>query len=266
MLKNDSVRLLVERVNLRLLLVVAVVFAVGMAILFWSGAQEYWKGLEQWQALLRSLGAALVVSGALATIWNFAGKRAFMDEVLAKAGISKEVTFAGILRVTNQYLQEVDWSSLFTSVRKLDLFFAYAQTWRHTHTHELQALAKKHDARIRVVLPDPEHGPTIAELARRFSCSEEGARNRVNDALENFRSLSSSPDRAADIGVWLLQAAPQFAFYRFDRTGIFSLYSHSRDRTPVPTFVVESGGTLYDFIRKEFDAMVREGGLARRVV
>ncbi len=38
-----------------------------------------------------------------------------MDEVLArvlaKAGIAKELTFAGILRVTNAYLREVDWGS-----------------------------------------------------------------------------------------------------------------------------------------------------------
>ena len=263
--QTDGVRLLVERVNLRLVLVVLVVFFLGSAALLWSGFSDYWKGREHWQALLRNLGAALAVTGALTTIWNFAGRRAFMDEVLAKAGIAKELTFAGIVRVTNAYLREVDWASLFRQVQKLDLFFAYARTWRHAHTDELQTLARRPGARIRVVLPDPEDCQTVAELARRFRCTDEELKRRVNEAYEDFRGLQSLPDRAAEVGVWFLPAAPQCAFYRFDRVGIISLYTHRRDRTPVPTFVVESGGTLYDFIRKEFDAMVQERGLARRV-
>jgi hypothetical protein len=116
------------------------------------------------------------------------------------------------------------------------------------------------------VLPDPEDKPTVVELARRFGCSEEELKRRICTAFEHFSRLQSSPERMADIGIWFLPATPQFAFYRFDRTGIISLYTHRRDRTPVPTLVVESGGTLYAFIRKEFDAMVADGGLARRAI
>lgn len=73
-------------------------------------------------------------------------------------------------------------------------------------------------------------------------------------------------DRSAEIGIWLLPAAPQVSFYRFDRIAVLSLYSQRPDRNPVPTFVVEAGGTLYDHVRKEFDAMIGtkdKKGLAR---
>lgn len=56
---------------------------------------------------------------------------------------------------------------------------------------------------------------------------------------------------------------------RFSMTAdqVFAVYNHQRERAPVPTFVVEQGGTLYDFVRQEFDAMIRaDGGLARRVL
>jgi len=33
----------------------------------------------------------------------------------------------------------------------------------------------------------------------------------------------------------------------------------------VPTFVFEQGGTLYDFMRQEFDAMIKDDGLAIKV-
>jgi hypothetical protein len=201
-------------------------------------------------------------------LWELFGKRAFVDEVLAKAQISRAITFAGIIKITDSFHYDIDWKALFQSVNKLDIFFAYGRTWRHTHIQELQELAKREGARVRVVLPDPEDEHTVFELARRFGYSSEELRKLIEEATEDFRCLRSwgIEGKGARIEIWYLPATPQFSFYRFDRIAILALYPHRRERAPVPTIVCEMGGTLYDFICKEFEAMIRPDGLARLVM
>jgi hypothetical protein len=94
----------------------------------------------------------------------------------------------------------------------------------------------------------------------------EDVRAAIDGARRYFEALASRPQSQATIQIWLLPIAPMLTFYRFDRRAVFTIYNHQRDRAPVPTFIVEQGGTLYDFIRSEFDAMIKsDGGLARCV-
>lgn len=127
-MNTDQFKLLTERVNLRLVLTAVVVAVVGSGALLISGFENAWKGNQHWQILLRTLGSSLIVTGGLTMIWNFVAKRAFMEEVLAKAGIAKELQFAGVVQITGAFYRDVDWAALFQSLTKLDLFFAYAQT------------------------------------------------------------------------------------------------------------------------------------------
>lgn len=96
-------KLLTERVNLRLVLTAVIIAVVGGIALMLSGMEDTWKGHQQWQILLRTLGSSLIVTGGLTMIWNFVAKRAFMEEVLAKAGIAKELQFAGIKQITGAF-------------------------------------------------------------------------------------------------------------------------------------------------------------------
>lgn len=141
---------------------------VGGLLLWWSGTSQ-WKSNGQVQAFLAQFGGLMLATGLLAVAWDLFGRRAFAGEVLAKAGLSVDVERAGIVRVTNQYLTEVEWTSLFRDVTKLDIFVAYAATWRNTHRANLERVAQRRDARIRVFLPDPKHTGTIGVLADRFN-------------------------------------------------------------------------------------------------
>lgn len=67
------------------------------------------------------------------------------------------------------------------------------------------------------------------------------------------------------VELWFLPKCPVFSFYRFDHIGILAMYKHQKGRGNVPTFVFEQGGTLYDFMRQEFDAMIKDDGLAIKV-
>src|ERR1039458_9951009 len=148
-METERFKLLAERVNLRLVLTAVVVVVVGGAALLLSGLQDVWKSNEHWQILLRTLGSSLIVTGGLTMIWNFVAKRAFLEEVLAKAGVAKELQFAGVVQITGAFYRDVDWAAMFRTVKKLDLFFAYAQTWRHLHTEQLQRLSRAPGARDR---------------------------------------------------------------------------------------------------------------------
>jgi hypothetical protein len=228
---------------------------VGGLLLWWSGTSQS-QSNKPVQAFLGQAGGLLLATGLLAVAWDLFGRRALADEVLAKAGLSADVVRAGITRVTNQYLAEVEWASLFQDVSKLDIFVAYAATWRSTHWGSLQRVARRSDARIRVFLPDPEDDQTIAALADRFSTQPTELINKINEAIRDFRSLAVPG--GGTIKVWLRAGDPVFSCYRFDGKAVLTLYSHGRERrTQVPTFVV-SGGELFDFVYNELTAIAAQ--------
>jgi len=76
-----------------------------------------------WQAVVRELGNSLLTTVSLGIIWQLFGSRAFLNEVLAKVGISKELTFAGIKQVTDSFHNEIDWAAMFRNTASLDIFF-----------------------------------------------------------------------------------------------------------------------------------------------
>lgn len=112
------------------------------------------------------------------------------------------------------------------------------------------------------MFPDPEDGRTVSELAQRFDYKPEQLVRFIQESLADFRDLQSTS--GAEVQLWFLSAAPQFSFYIFDQLAIVALYTHRRQRIPVPTLVCDRGGWLYDYVRKEFDAMVETDGFARQ--
>jgi hypothetical protein len=81
-------------------------------------------------------------------LWELAGKRAFTREILETARTSTDVEAAGLNRIGVRYLDDPDWEQLFRPVRKLDIFVAYARTWRHSNLSRLRAVAARPGARI----------------------------------------------------------------------------------------------------------------------
>lgn len=263
---NNKIKLFIKWENLRVLFLALVIAIGGIVLLYFSSLKELWQDHEAWQVVVQNMGGLLVITCTITLLWEYWLRRSFLDEVLAKVRMADEIKLAGIVRITDAWHRDIDWESYFSTVKKLDIFFAYAHTWRSNYDKQLKEIAKRKGVRIRIVLPNPEDEQVVSELARRFNYTTEVLRALINESKEYFIDLRRiGANNGAQINIWFLPATPQFAFYRFDRIAIFTLYSHSRERTPVPAFVVEMGGTLYDYIRKEFDAMIRIDGLARLV-
>lgn len=256
-----------ERTNLRVILGAIVVSLIGVVFLFLSTNWQWLSNHPNVQTVVRELGGLLIASVAIASLWEFVAKRAFLAELMAKAKLAEEVRAAGLVTITTDFQRGIDWAKLFKTVTKLDIFFAYGGTWRGSNTPELRALALRPGVRIRVVLPDPEDNALMHELGRRFNTTNEDIKRKILDAVDDFKKIFSvSSQSTRTFSLWYLPSSPVLSFYRFDHVAIIALYNHRKERGGIPTFVVQEGGKLYDFIRQEFDSFIREpNGLARRV-
>lgn len=206
-----------------------------------------------WGALLGQLGGLLLATGLLTVLWDLYGRRAFAMEVLAKAKLSADVVESGITRVTDQYLDDVEWGELFHGANHVDIVVAYANTWRNIHLQRLEQVASTPGSLIRVFLPDPNDAATVANLAQRTAEPAEKVAGRINEAITAYTSLR---ERAAGtVEVYVRSGDPLFSAYRFDGRAVVTMYSHRREgRTPVPAFVL-AGGKLFGFVRGEIDAI-----------
>jgi hypothetical protein len=236
----------------------ALAAAILAAALMWISEHDSWLS-GPIRATLGQVGGLIVATGLLAAAWELLGRRRFAEEVLAKAKLSADVVDAGILRVTDQYLEEVEWSDLFAGALKVDIVVAYARTWRNTHMERLRETAKNPHARLRVFLPDPDDPETMKLLAGRFAMSEADVTKTVREAVKDFMGLHTAGGGVVE--VWCRRGDLVFSCYRFDGRAVITLYSHGRERrTSVPTLVV-GAGRLFKFIRDDIDAIQSQSHL-----
>ncbi|HEY1353950.1 MAG TPA: hypothetical protein VGF67_30430 [Ktedonobacteraceae bacterium] len=263
---NKLQRFLVERTTLRTWLVAVLAAVLGMSLLVFAQMPGIWHGLESVQSVVRDIGSLMLASIAVTLLLELGAKRAFLDELLSRVRLAKEIEQAGIAAVEPSFHNEIAWHELFGTVRELDIFLVHGRTWRKEHGERLIAAAKR-GVRMRVVLPDPYDDVILSEIARRTNHSKQAIQERILLAKDEFSHLQT---QGASITVWFLPLVPLFSFYRFDRKMILALYSHQREqklgRLHVPAFLLEERGSLFQFIQADFEAMVdAHQGLARRV-
>jgi hypothetical protein len=242
--------------NVRLLVGALIALLVGLFLLYIAGRNDWMLGRGGLKSVLDDVGGALIASVALAALWELAGKRAFTKEILDEVRTTMDVTTAGLDSIGTNYLTDPDWARLFAGVEKLDIFLAYGRTWRNTNDPHLKAMAERRGTRIRLFIPDPADVESIGRLAQRFSMDPTRVKDAVSETEEYFRRLEQHG--VGDVEVYYWRGDHTFSCYRLDRTAVLTLYTHSRQRTQVPTLICHEGGTLYEFIRQEFSAIERQ--------
>lgn len=266
-MRNKEQKLFSERVTLRVI-IAALIFIIIGVLLIWGMSGKPWTG--KWrtlQVLLEQLGALIFVTATITLFWELMAKRSFLGEILVKTQVSRDVALAGLLKITQRFLDDIDLRRYIEKSSKIDIFFAYGRTWCGAHEEHLKTAIKNNNARVRVVLPDPNNKDTVSELTRRFNIEEEkDLKGRIEESATFFKGLKAmAENEGGSVELWFLPECPVFSFYRFDHIGILATYKHQKGRGNVPTFVFEQGGTLYDFMRQEFDAMIKDDGLAIKV-
>ena len=93
------------------------------------------------------------------------------------------------------------------------------------------------DPRIPARPRDPQ---TVAVLADRFHMQPDALIIKINEAIQDFRSLAVPG--GATVEVWVHAGDAVFSCYRFDSRAVLTLYPHGQERrTQVPTFVIDGG-------------------------
>lgn len=256
--RSHTVRPFRALTTLQTVLVALVGAAIGVGVIVFANTWDWLANRLGLQAVLNNLGGAIFVAFALTVLWELFGKRAFAREILESVRLNADVESAGIARVGVDYLQDPEWEDLFRDTEKLDIFFSYGRTWRNTHRKHLDELAQRPHGRIRVVLPDPNDSETVQNLAQRFGMESAELVANIKEACADFQSLGEP--NGAKIEVYYRPGEALFTYYRLDKRAVVVLYSHKRQRIyQVPTVVCHSGGSLYDFLRTDFEAIIRQG-------
>jgi hypothetical protein len=249
-------KLLEERVTLRTVLAALVVLIVSILLLYVGSESSWWKGREVWQTLLQQVGSSLFTLAGLTFLWELVAKRAFLDEMLAKTKIAKDLLYSGVVQITDSFHEEVDWVALFNDASKIDIFFAYGATWRNRHNQKLKDFVSREKSRLRIVLPDLNEPQTTAELAKRFNVQQATLIGYISEAEQFFLSLRACCGSESVVELWRYPGSPLFSLYRFDNSMVVTTYTHRRSRCPIPTFVCKNTGTLFEFLYNEFQAMI----------
>jgi len=256
----------VDRVNKKTLFF-AIIIALVAILLIYISIQTRWNINLTIRLVISNIGAILIVTSLLTFFWDLWAKRVFLDEILAKAGLSKEIESAGIESVTNSFYDKVNWEKLFDNVRKLDVFFVYARTWRNTHDLEIKEIAKNKDSRIRVVLPNYKDVSVIKELSQRFNCPEKELINFIKDAENYFKRMKSRHIYRAQIDIWLLSTVPYYTYYRFDNKGVITFYSHRKEdsQVQVPVIICSGRGLFSDYFYNEFKSIIENKKISTKI-
>jgi hypothetical protein len=226
---------------------------IGFLALFLSTTWEGSHGPSVWDSVLRECGSLLFVTATLSIVWDLRGRRQLTDELLAATGLSKAVTDAGLTYVARHY-SEIDWESLLARASHIDLFFAYAGTWRANHEVALRRLVKREGARLRIILPDRDDPAQVQQLAARFGHSDDEVIQKVQEAERFFAKLASESDSSTTVELRATCAIPVFTYYRFDGRCVGVLYSHADERVEVPAFECAQGD-LHAFFSDQFKAL-----------
>ena len=230
------------------------VITLGVFLMWLSAALQEPSGPSGLEATIQEVGALLVVTGTLTVFWDLRGRRALTDEVLAAASLSTDVTESGLRRITTRYL-DVEWDALIAESAHVDLYFAYAQTWRNTHATALRRLVSRGGTRLRVILPDRTDDALMNTLAAKFRYTADDLKGRIADAEADFENLRRQASDDAVVEVRRTREFPVYSYYRFDRRSFAVLYAAAPGRTDVPTIETEQGGWLSTFLYEQFRAL-----------
>jgi hypothetical protein len=233
-----------------------IIGVVGVVLILLSDLID-WQGHISVQTLLRDFGSLLIASVAVAVVWELSSKRAFYAEALSASRLVDDVTETGLIGASAKWHGNIDWQRLFRSANNLQILFIYARTWRNTHRVDLIEYAMRANTKAVIVLPDPNNEILLVAIGQRISKESQEVRNSILEAQNDFIDIFNRSGIASQkLEIWYLPYFPAYSYYRFGEKAIFTIYQHRRERIEVPTFVMESGGTLYEFFEKEFESIV----------
>ncbi|MGW4645175.1 hypothetical protein [Kitasatospora sp. NPDC004289] len=227
----------------------------GLALLYVAGLKDVaaHPGIA---AFLNQLAGLVIAGVALALIWEFMGRRSFLNETLEILRLKNDIVSAGLEFIGTDYTKAIDWDDHLKSAKHLDIFAAWAATWRNTHQAKLTAMAGRTGAKIRVCLPDPTDNTCVKLLANRFHMSAAQVRAKLNEAIDGYKALDAYAGTGR-VEIYTSTVLRAFTAYRVDDHFVVTLYHHKDSRSgTVPAFTCHKGGSLFDFFEDDLEGVL----------
>ncbi|WP_432106434.1 hypothetical protein [Streptomyces sp. AA1529] len=227
----------------------------GIGLLYLSGT-KFLSSYPSFSTLTNQLGGLVIVSVALAALWDLGGKRAFAEEIRENINVKHEITVSGLESIGTDYSKIVDWDAALSSAIRLDIFAAWATTWRNTHQAKLVDMTSRPDARIRAILPDPNDQPSVEILATRFNMPASAVRTKLSEAIADYKRLDEN-NATGKVEIYTSRVFRAFTAYRVDDRFIVTLYHHKDSRSgSVPAVSCRRGGTLHEFFSDDLEGVI----------
>lgn len=238
--------------NYRIFLISAVFTAAGLIGLILVAWHLPVDKNPFWYPLLSNLSAVALTTGGLGFLWDFAGRRSLIREVLDHVDLSEEVVRAGITKAANS-VEQVPWVDLFAGSSTIKIHLAYGGSWIGNNAASVRKFAQNKRNRLDLFLPDPEDEVIVASLAHRFARDPAVVRSRILEAASEMLDLAKSA--TGTIKVHFRTGQPTHSFYQFDQKFVLVLYPHTGIRTTETPFLILENGTFASFVKADFEAL-----------
>ncbi len=136
--------------------------------------------------LLLNVGSFIIASVVMTLIFEFWQLRGLIKDLFRHAQVAEQLQRSQLSGFSVSFHDNVPWNDLFSESNRLNLFVAYATTWRNAHLAKLQHLVATEGAQLEVVLPDPDLPEILTELGKRFSARPDEIKSRIVDATVNI--------------------------------------------------------------------------------
>lgn len=268
---KERISLFIERTNLRTATAAFVFLVLGFIALIVTIDDKTWQYHTPWRSLIQTVGSLLVVTGLISIAWELLCKRSLTEEVLARAGLSNDITKAGLTTIQENFRNTTPlWNTLLADATDLIFFVCWAESWRKDYYSLLEGILRR-GGKITVILPDPQHQYTVQTLSTHFgNYTLDQIVEKISRARNQYENLSKEYGcQKGLLEIWFIKRSPLFSWYRVDnKHAVFAFYAHRgymSGAVPVPMIVVHKGGYLYDFATKEMEFLISGESEARKV-
>ena len=216
-------------------------------------SQELQEGVE---IILITILSTILTSATLSILWEVVAKRSFLQEILIKTNLSKNIDLYGLEKIEKDF-SKIDFEDYLSKTKNLTMVVIYG-TNTLTNNKYTDYWSKLEN--LTFVHASTEEG-TIEKLADRFSeysagrvYIAENIKSKINGAIEAIDALKSK-------GVQIIRYSNTnmiySSYYLFDEYAIVANFPHGEKGTKTSlSLICKKGGILYEYIEQEVKSII----------
>ena len=231
-----------------ILILIALICVLGAALI-----GEYWKNETAWPSIVISILTSIASIVGISAFWELFAKIKFAEKVISLANISTNLQVSGVVKYTNNFEEEINWREELSYTKQISIVFTYGATWR---VHNRKALKDflEDGGEIKVFLPNPDNKSNMDILDQRFNYESGKTAEKIREAIKFFISLKNE-SLNNKLELKLYKYTFQNSYYIMDNYAIMAPFNHLIKQGEVPALKGVKNGALYDFIKKEIEAI-----------